>query len=111
MQELITPDLVTYFELDGIGSDVLGVSHAVKARHTGHHDDVAASAQQCGHGGEPQPFDFVVDGKVFLDILVSRWNISLGLVVVVVGDEVMHGVLGKETLELGIQLRCQRLIV
>ena len=52
----------------------------------------------------PHFVNFFVDGGVFGDIGVRLGNIGLRLVVVVVGDEVLHRVLGKQPLELPIKL-------
>src|SRR5215210_3940400 len=50
--------------------------------------------------GAPQPVDLVVDRRVLLDVGVGGGEVGLGLVVVVVGDEVLDPVLGKELTEL-----------
>ena len=60
---------------------------------------------------EPQPVDLVVGGGVLGDIGVRVGDIGLRLVVVVVGDEVLHRVVGEELLELGAQLGGQGLVV
>ena len=44
----------------------------------------------------PQSVDVVVPGRVLLDVEVSLRDVGLGLVVVVVGDEVLDGVVGEE---------------
>ena len=97
------------------GDDALlhgrGSSHAIDARHARHDDHVFPPRQQRRHCREPQTVDFVVDGKVFLDIRVGRWQIGLGLVVVVVADVVFHGVVREETLHFLVELRRQRLVV
>ena len=95
----------------GVRGDVLGVAHAVEARHARHHHDVAPPAQQCCHCGQAQPLNLLVDGQVFLDILVGGGDVGLGLVVVIVADEVVHRVLGEEAFELAVELRRQRLVV
>ena len=59
----------------------------------------------------PQLVYLVVDLRVFFYICVSRRHIGLRLVVVVVGDKILHRVLGEELLELAVKLRRQRLIV
>jgi hypothetical protein len=89
---------------------VLGVSQPVDAGHRGHHDHVAAFHQR-GGGGEPHPLDLLVDGGVLLDVEVLARNVCLGLVVVVVGDEILHRVVGEEVLELPVELGGQRLVV
>ena len=44
-----------------------------------------------------QPVDLVVDRRVLLDVRVGRGDVGLGLVVVVVGDEVLDRVVGKNS--------------
>ncbi len=61
--------------------------------------------------GEPQARDVVVLGRVLLDVEVGLRDVRLGLVVVVVGDEVLDRVLGEELAELVAELRGQRLVV
>ena len=53
----------------------------------------------------------VVDLGVFFYICVSGWHIGLRLIIVVVGDKILHCVLGEELLELAVKLRRQRLVV
>jgi len=54
--------------------------------------------------------DMVVDRGVLLDESVGGRDVGLWLVIIVIGNEVFHRVLGKEGLELGIELRGQQLI-
>ena len=58
-----------------------------------------------------EPVDLVVDRGVLLDVEVLRRDVGLGLVVVVVADEVLDGVVGEELPELVAELRRQRLVV
>ena len=58
-----------------------------------------------------QLVDLLVDLGFFLDVEVVARHIRLGLVVVVVGDEVLDRVLGQQLAELGVQLRGQRLVM
>src|SRR3954469_10783012 len=55
--------------------------------------------------------DLLVDRGVLLDVQVLRGDVRLGLVVVVVGDEVLDGVLREELAELVAELRRERLVV
>ena len=57
-----------------------------------------------------QPVDLVVDRAVLLDVGVARRDVGLGLVVVVVADEVLDPVVGEELAELVGQLGRQRLV-
>ena len=59
----------------------------------------------------PQAVDVVVAGRVLLDVEVGLRDVRLGLVVVVVGDEVLDRVRGEELAELVAELGCERLVV
>ena len=89
---------------------VLGAAQAVDARHGGDHDDVAP-LHQGGGGGQAHPLDLLVDRGVLLDVQVLPGHVGLGLVVVVVGDEVLHGVVGEEVRELAVELGGEGLVV
>ena len=52
----------------------------------------------------------VVDDRVLVDERVGRRDVRLGLVVVVVADEVLDGVLGEELPHLAVELRGERLV-
>jgi hypothetical protein len=58
----------------------------------------------------PQPLDLVVDRGVLLDVGVGGGDVGLGLVVVVVADEVLDGVVGEELPELVGQLGGEGLV-
>jgi hypothetical protein len=58
----------------------------------------------------PQLVDLVVDVRVLRDVGVAARDVRLGLVVVVVRDEILDGVLGKELAHLRVELRGQRLV-
>ena len=85
------------------------IAQSVDRRHRRHHDGVLALHQRLG-GGQPHLFDMAVDGGVLLDIRVGGGHIGFGLVVVVVRDEILHPVAGKEIPELAVKLRGQRLV-
>ena len=74
-------------------------------------DDHAVLPLQHRLGGrQTHLLDLLVDAGILLDIHVARRHIGLGLVIVVIGNEILHRVLGKELAHLGIQLRRQRLV-
>ena len=58
-----------------------------------------------------QALDLSVDGGVLLDEGIRVGDVRLRLIVVVVGDEVLHGVFREELPELLAQLGRQRLVV
>ena len=84
-------------------------AEAVDAGHRRHHDHVAARQQRVGRG-VPQPLDLLVDRGVLLDVGVGLGDVGLGLVVVVVGDEVLDRVVGEEHAQLVGELRGQGLV-
>ena len=88
---------------------VARVADAVDRAHRGHDHDVAALQQALGRR-QPHLLDVFVDRAVLLDVQVALRHVGLGLVVVVVADEVLDRVLRKELAELAVQLRRQRLV-
>ena len=88
---------------------LLGRTEAVDRRHRRDDDHVAAGEQRA-RGRVAQPVDLVVDRAVLLDVRVGRREVRLGLVVVVVADEVLDPVLREQLPELGRELRGQRLV-
>ena len=80
------------------------------ARDRGYDQDVSARQQRPG-GGVSELVELLVDVRVFLDVGVGTSDVGLGLVVVVIADEVLDRVVGEELLELGRELSGQRLVV
>ncbi len=85
-------------------------AEAVDAGDGRDHDHVATGEERRGRG-EPQPRDVVVAGRVLLDVEVGLRDVRLGLVVVVVGDEVLDCVVREELPELVAELRRERLVM
>ena len=90
----------------GIGLDR---ADAVDAGDRGDDDDVVALQQRAGRG-VAHAVDLLVDRGFLLDIGVGARDVGLGLVIVVVGDEILDRVVGEEALELAVELRRQRLV-
>ena len=88
----------------------LRVAQAVDRGHRRHDDRVGPLEQRLGRG-QAHLLDVLVDRGVLLDERVGGRYVGLGLVVVVVGDEVLDRVLGKEHLEFPVELRRQSLVV
>ncbi len=89
---------------------LLGRAEAVDARHGGDDHDVSAAEQRVRRR-VPQTLDLGVDRGVLLDEGVGLRDVRLGLVVVVVADEVLDGVVGHELAELVRQLCREGLVV
>ncbi len=102
-QELLAVDLLPDGERLGHGRIGLGRADAIDAGDRGDDDHVAAFEQRA-RGRMAHAVDLLVDGAFLLDIGVGPRHIGLGLVVVVVGDEILHRILGKEALHLAIEL-------
>ena len=109
-QDLIAVDALAFFERQHQAVVGVGRAEAVDARHAGDDDDVAALEQRPGRR-QPHAIDLVVDRRFFLDVGVARRHVGLGLVVVVIADEVLDGVVGEEAAEFLEQLGRQRLVV
>src|SRR5262249_225015 len=66
--------------------------------------------EQRARRGVAHAVDLLVDRGFLLDIGVGARDVGFGLVVVVVGDEVLDRVVGEEAPELAVQLRRQGLV-
>ena len=108
-QQLVAVELLADPQPDHPVDVLLRGAQAVDARHRGHHDDVAPGEQGVG-GRVPQPLDLLVDRGVLLDVGVGLRDVRLGLVVVVVGDEVLDRVVGQQLAELVGQLGGEGLV-
>ena len=109
-EHLIAVDLLPLLEREQHAVVGLGRPEAVDARHAGDDDHVAAFEERPGRG-QPHAIDLVVDRRFLLDVRVGRRHVRLGLVVVVVADEVLDRVVGKEPAEFLEELGGQRLVV
>ena len=108
-QQRVTIDLLTLFQEQHATRVFLGSTQAVNARHRSD-DHAIATGEQVRGGGVAQTLDVVVDIGILLDVGVRLRDVSLRLVIVVVGHEVTHGVVGHELAEFGAQLRRQGLV-
>ena len=88
---------------------VVGRAHAVDAGDARDDDDIRPLHERpCGR--EPELLYLLVDVRVLLNIGIRAREVRLGLVVVVVGDEVLDRILRKEVPKLGKKLRGQGLV-
>ena len=86
------------------------IAKTVDAGHGGNDQHVPPGQQGCG-GGKAELVQFLVDAGVLLDVGIGARNVGFRLVVIVVGDEILDGVIGKELLELSGKLGGQGLVV
>ncbi len=110
LEERVAPELAALADRDAQLGEVLGRAQAVDAGDAGD-DDHVAPADERARRRHAQALDLLVDRGVLLDVGVARGDVGLGLVVVVVADEVLDRVLREEGLELGVELGRQGLVV
>ncbi len=106
----VAPHTLALVEAHGHRTVVHGRAKAVDTRDRGDDDHVTPLEERpCRRVAHA--VDLLVARAVLLDVGVAPSDVRLGLVVVVVRDEVLDGVLGEELLELSIELRRERLVV
>ncbi len=86
------------------------IAQPVDGAHGGD-DDHVLPLHQARRGAEPKALDVLVDRGVLLDVHVGGRDVGLGLVVVVVADEVLDRVPGQELAQLAVELGRQSLVV
>ena len=87
-----------------------GTSQTINAGHRRHNDHVIPLRKR-RRRRMAQLINLIVDGRVLLNVSVCGRDIGLGLVVVVVGDKILHRVLREELLKLTVELCCKGFIV
>ena len=102
-QQPVSGHLAAHLQLHRPVQVGLRRAESVDARHRSDHDHITAGQQIRGRR-MPQPFDVVVDRAVLLDISVRLRDVGLRLVVVVVGHEVLDGVVRQHLPEFVGQL-------
>ncbi len=109
-RNVFAADVLALFEQQQHAVVGLRRPQAVDAAHRAH-DDRVAPLEQAARRREPQLVQLLVDRGFLLDVEVAGGNVRLGLVVVVVADEILDRVRREELLELVVELRGQRLVV
>ena len=102
-------DALALFELERHRCVGLDRADAIDARDRGDDDHVVALEDGAG-GRVAHPVNGLVDGGFLLDIEIGARHIGFGLVVIVIGHEILHRVLGEEGFELAIELCGERLV-
>src|SRR5690606_13964733 len=77
----------------------------------GRDDDDVVALEKGARRSVAHPIDLLVDRAFLLYVRVRPRDVGLGLIVVVVADEVFDRVLREEALELAVELGGQRLVV
>ena len=92
----------------GIGFDR---ADAVDARDRGHDDDVIRLLQQRARCRMAHPVYLLVDGRILLDERVGLGDIGFGLVIVVIGDEILDIAFREKGFHLAVELRGECLVM
>ncbi len=87
----------------------LGVAEPVYRGDRGDNDCVAPFDERLGRR-QPHLFNVLVDGGVFLDVSVRTRYVGLRLVIVVVGNEILHRISREEFAHFAIELRGKCLV-
>ena len=108
--DVLALDLLSFFQEQQHSVVGFGRAQTVDATDRSH-DDAVAALEERARRGQPQLVELVIDGRFFFDVNVARRNVGFGLVIVVVGDEVLDRILREERLELVVELCRQRLVM
>ena len=90
--------------------EIVRRTQSVKTRNRTDNDDIPSFEQRSSRR-KTQPLQTVVDQRILCDIRIRLRDIRFRLIVVIVADEILHGVFRKERLQFTVQLRSQRLVV
>jgi len=110
LQDDVAFDLLAGLEDDQHFQPIFGRTQAVNAGDRGD-DDYIAAGKQRGSSPQPQPVNFVIDRGILFDIGIGMGKIGLGLIIVVVADEILDCIVREKTAELAIELGRQGLVV
>ncbi len=102
--------LLPYLELNQIFFILCRVAEAIDARYGCNYYHILARQERLG-GGVAQALNLLVDLRLLLYIRIAMRNVGLRLVVVVVGDKVVHRRIGEELAILLRELGGERFVV
>ena len=88
---------------------LLRITEAIYRR-DGRDYDRVATLKKCLGRRQTHLLDMLIDRCVLLDEQITRWHIGLWLVVVVVGDEILDGVIREKLFEFTVELRRQSFV-
>ncbi len=86
-----------------------GVTQAVDRGDRRHHDDITAFEQGLGRR-KSHLLDMFVHRGIFFDEGIRRGNVGLGLIIVVVGDEILDRIVREKVPKFAVELRRQCLV-
>ncbi len=99
LDHLLSRDGIPHLQLKPHVPVVFGPAETIDAGDRGYHDHIRSREDRCGRR-EAHHLELRVDLGIFLNILVLCREVGLRLVIVIVGDEVLHAIIGEELPEL-----------
>ena len=96
---------------DDPGFVIFGIAHTIYTGDRSYDDDIPSPGEQIGRRTQPEFIDFFIDGEVFFNIGIRDGQVSLRLVVVIVGHKIFHRIVWKEFFEFTIELSGKGFVV
>ena len=88
----------------------LRIAQTIDCRHSCNYQAILSLQQRLG-GRQTHLLNVLINRCILFYKRIGRWNIRLRLVIIVIGNEVLDGVIGKELLELSVKLGRQGFVV
>ena len=108
--QLIPLHLRTHPQSDHHFFKILRLAQAVDTGDRGHHNDIPPLHQR-GGGRQAQPVNFLIDRGILFNKCVRVRYVGLRLVIIIIGNKILHRVVGKKLLKLRAQLGRKGLVV
>ena len=109
-ENVLALDLLPFFQEEQHAVISLRRSQAVDAAYRSDNNAVAPLKER-PRGGEPELVQLVIDGGFFFYINVAGRDVGLGLIVVIIRNEILNCIVRKELLKFMIELRSQSFVV
>ena len=109
-QELLARDFLPNMQRHYHRFIVFFAANAVYARYARDHDNIAPREQRT-HCRKPQALDFPVYAGILFDKRVRSRDIRLRLIIIEIAHKIFDRVVGKKTLEFGIELGRKRFVM
>ncbi len=109
-QDIIAPDLLAFFQEEEHAVISFRRTQAVDAGDAGDDDAVTPFEERTGRGVS-QAVNLVIDERVLFDVGIRGCDVGFRLVIIVVGNEILHRVFREEPSEFPVELGRQGLVV
>ena len=109
-EDLPAGDMIPHMDLKAHLLEVLWIAQSIDAGDGGDHDHIPAGEKGCSCR-QPHLLDLGIDQGILFYVLVLGGDVGLRLVVIIVGDEILHPIFRKELPELIVELGGQGFVV